>query len=221
MTGPGGASPADLPPATPERPDELYEDAPCGLLSVRPDGTVVTVNRTFLRWTGYSHAALVGVGFRELLAPGDRIFYETHYAPLLQMQDEVREIAVTMVCPRGRLPVLLNSALVRAADGTPRAIRIAVFLALDRRSYETELLKARKRAEESEARARLLARTLQDSLLPPDLPRCPGWIWGRSTGPRDGATRWAATSTTSSRPRPATGWWSSGTSWARAWPLPP
>jgi sigma-B regulation protein RsbU (phosphoserine phosphatase) len=135
---------------------------------------VVSVNRTFLRWTGHDHGALVGTPFRELLGPGDRIFYETHYAPLLQMQDEVREIAVSLVCPRGRLPVLLNSVLVRAADGTPRSIGIAVFLALDRRSYETELLKERQRAEESEARARLLARTLQDSLLPPALPRVPG-----------------------------------------------
>jgi phosphoserine phosphatase RsbU/P len=165
---------SDGPPGAPERPEDLYDDAPCGLLSLRPDGTVVTANRTFLRWTGFEHATLVGTGFRELLAPGDRIFYETHYAPLLQMQDEVREIAVTLVCPRGRLPVLLNSVLVRAADGAPRAIRIAVFLALDRRSYERELLSARRRAEESEARARLLARTLQDSLLPPDLPRVPG-----------------------------------------------
>src|SRR3712207_6847284 len=49
-----------------------------------------------------SRDALVGTGFRELLAPGDRIFYETHYAPLLQMQDEVREIAATLVSPRGR-----------------------------------------------------------------------------------------------------------------------
>jgi phosphoserine phosphatase RsbU/P len=63
---------------------------------------------------------------------------------------------------------------VRAADGAPRAVHIAVFLALDRRSYESELLNERRRAEESEARARLLARTLQDSLLPPDLPRVPG-----------------------------------------------
>ena len=161
-------------PAPPERPEELYEDAPCGLLSIRPDGTVVTVNRTFLRWTGHDRAALVGGRFRDLLAPGDRIFYETHYAPLLQMQDEVREIAVTLVCPRGRLPALLNSVLVRAADGTPRSIRIAVFLARDRRSYETELLRERQRAEESETRARLLARTLQDNLLPPALPRVPG-----------------------------------------------
>jgi sigma-B regulation protein RsbU (phosphoserine phosphatase) len=90
------------------------------------------------------------------------------------MQDEVREVAATMVCPRGRLPVLLNSVLVRDPDGTPRSVRIAVFLALDRRSYETELLRARERAEESEARARVLARTLQDSLLPPALPSVPG-----------------------------------------------
>lgn len=162
------------PPSTPERPEELYDDAPCGLLSVGLDGTVVTVNRTFLRWTGHDPAAMAGSDFRRLLAPGDRIFYETHLAPLLQMQDEVREIAVTMLCPRGRLPVLLNSVLARAADGRPRSIRIAVFLALDRRSYETELLRERQRAEKSEARARLLARTLQDSLLPPALPRVPG-----------------------------------------------
>ena len=45
MTGPAGVPP----PATPERPEELYEDAPCALLSVRPDGTVVAVNRTFSR----------------------------------------------------------------------------------------------------------------------------------------------------------------------------
>jgi phosphoserine phosphatase RsbU/P len=174
VTGPGGTGPADAPTTPPDPPEDLYEDAPCGLLSLRPDGTVVTVNRTFLRWTGHAYATLSGTRFRDLLAPGDRIFYETHYAPLLQMQDEVREIAVTLVCPRGRLPVLLNAALVRAADGTPRSVRIAVFLALDRRSYETELLAARQRAEESEARARLLARTLQDSLLPPDLPQVPG-----------------------------------------------
>jgi sigma-B regulation protein RsbU (phosphoserine phosphatase) len=174
VTVPGGAGATGEPVATADGPEELYDDAPCGLLSVGTDGLIVTVNRTFLRWTGHVHAALVGTPFRELLAPGDRIFDETHHAPLLHMQDEVREIAVTLVCPRGRLPVLLNSVLARAADGTPRSVRIAVFLALDRRSYETELLRARQRAEESEARARLLARTLQDSLLPPALPQVPG-----------------------------------------------
>jgi sigma-B regulation protein RsbU (phosphoserine phosphatase) len=174
MTSAGGTGPLDVPPAIPARPEELYEDAPCGLLSLHPDGTVVTVNRRFLHWTGHDRSTLVGRPLRELLAMGDRILYETHYAPLLRMQDEVRELAVTLVCPRGRIPVLLNSVLDRAADGAPQGIRIAVFLAIDRRSYETELLAARRRAEESEARVRLLARTLQNSLLPPALPEVPG-----------------------------------------------
>jgi phosphoserine phosphatase RsbU/P len=183
VTRDGGAGPIEVPPETPERLEELYEDAPCGLLSVHPDGGVATANRTFLRWTGHDHAALLHMNFRDLLAPGDRIFYETHYAPLLQMQDEVREIAVTLVCPRGRLPVLLNSVLARNADGAPRSIRISVFLALDRRSYETELLEARRRAEESEARVQQLARTLQNSLLPRELPRVPGLDLGAAYRP--------------------------------------
>jgi len=165
-----GAGPVDVPAL----PEELYEDAPCGLLSLRPDGTVVTANRTFLRWTGYDLGTLIGRPLRDLLAAGDRIFHETHYAPLLQMQDEVRELAVTLVCPRGRLPVFLNSVLDRAPGGAPRGVRIAVFLAVDRRSYEAELVVARRRAEESEARARELARTLQNSLLPPALPHVEG-----------------------------------------------
>jgi sigma-B regulation protein RsbU (phosphoserine phosphatase) len=155
--------------------EDLYENAPCGYLSTTPDGTIIRVNRTFLAWTGYDRAQLVGKSrLQELLAPGDRIFYETHVAPLLRMQDQVREIAVTVAAPLGRLPVLLNAALVRNPDATPRVIRAGMFLAADRRSYETELLAARRRAEESEARARRLATTLQQSLIPPALPSIPG-----------------------------------------------
>ena len=32
--------------------EELYENAPCGYLSTTPDGYIIKVNQTFLRWTG-------------------------------------------------------------------------------------------------------------------------------------------------------------------------
>ena len=32
--------------------EDLYEHAPCGYLSTAPDGQIVRVNATFLRWTG-------------------------------------------------------------------------------------------------------------------------------------------------------------------------
>lgn len=157
-------------------PQELYDNAPCGYLSTLPDGTIVKVNQTMLAWTGYAREALVGQRrLQELLPPGDRIFYETHFAPLLRMQGTVREIAVQLVCQSGRrLPVLVNSMLTRDAAGAPRLIRTAIFDATERRAYEEELLHARRRAEESEARATALASTLQATFLPPVIVSPPG-----------------------------------------------
>jgi sigma-B regulation protein RsbU (phosphoserine phosphatase) len=156
-------------------PQELYDNAPCGYASTLPDGTIVKVNGTLLSWTGYDRDALVGRRLQELFPPGDRIFYETHFAPLLRMQGKVREIAVQLVCQSGsRLPVLVNSVLTRDAEGTPRLVRTAIFDATERRAYEEELLAARRRAEESEARARALANTLQATFFPPAIVSPPG-----------------------------------------------
>ena len=49
-----------------------------------------------------------------------------------------------------------------------------MFDATDRREYEQGLLRAKRRAEESEARATTLARTLQQSLIPPTPPTIVG-----------------------------------------------
>ena len=155
---------------------DLYDHAPCGYLSSLPDGTIVKVNQTFLTWTGYSREELVGrTRFQDLLSVGGRIYYETHYGPLLQMQGAAREIAVEIVRVDGRrLPALVNSVVTRDEEGRPAFVRTAVFDATERRAYERELLEARRRSEASEARARLLAHTLQQSLLPPALPEIPG-----------------------------------------------
>jgi phosphoserine phosphatase RsbU/P len=154
---------------------DLFDNAPCGYLATLPDGTMVKVNQTLLTWLGHERDELLGRRLSSLLGVGDRIFYETHYAPLLRMQGEVREIAVDLVRADGtRLPALLNSVLRTDAAGTPVAIRMTVFDATARRSYERELLRARKAAEESEARARELARILQLNLIPPALPEISG-----------------------------------------------
>ena len=156
-------------------PAELYDNAPCGYLSTLPDGTIIKVNATFLAWTGYDRDALVGRRrFQDLLAPGDRIFYETHAAPMLQMQGMLREIAVQVIGASGsRLPMLMNALLKRDEAGQPLVIRTVMFDASERLAYERELMAARRQAEESAARARVLAETLQRSFLPPDIVRCP------------------------------------------------
>jgi len=120
---------------------ELFEDAPCGYLTTRLDGTIVKVNRTFETWTGRAREDLLDrVRFQELLSAGGRIYHETHYAPLLRMQGSVREIAVDIIRADGTLlPALINSVLRVDDDGRPRVIRTTVFDATDRRRYEEEL----------------------------------------------------------------------------------
>ncbi|HEX2179316.1 MAG TPA: SpoIIE family protein phosphatase, partial [Actinomycetota bacterium] len=154
---------------------ELYDRAPCGYLSTTPEGTIIKVNQTFLTWTGYTQSELLGRRtFAELLTAGGRIYHETHYAPMLQMQGIAREIALDIVCADGRrLPALVNSVLERK-DGAAAVIRTAIFDATERRKYERELLQARRRAEESERKARELVQTLQKTLIPPAAPDIPG-----------------------------------------------
>lgn len=138
--------------------EDLFQHAPCGYLTTSADGTILQVNATFLRWTGYTRRELVNRRrFRDLLTSGGRIYHEVHYCSLLRMHDEVREVAFDVVCEDGRrLPTLVNSVLGRDASGEPRVIRTAIFDASQRRSYERELLVAR-RAAEQELRKRTVS----------------------------------------------------------------
>ena len=130
---------------------ELYEEAPCAYLSTLPDGTIIRGNRTFFTWIGARPEDIVGkTRFQALLTVGSRIYYETHYAPLLQMQGFVSEIALDVRRTDGAVrPIVASARQLRGSDGVATINRIALFDSTDRRRYEQELLQARKRAEEA------------------------------------------------------------------------
>lgn len=159
-------------------PVALYDRAPCGYLSTLADGSVVKVNSTFLTLTGYSRNEVLSARLIDFLTPGGRLFHETRLAPLLQLQDSVREVALDIVRKDGtRLPVLLNAAVDREPHGVAQVVRIAVFEATERRRYEQELLVATEAAkaalqesEVAEQRSRTLVDTLQSTLIPGRLP---------------------------------------------------
>jgi sigma-B regulation protein RsbU (phosphoserine phosphatase) len=150
--------------------EDLYENAPCGYISAGADRRIIAVNATLLRWLGYERSALVGKPFTELFATGSRIHYETHFAPLLQLRGEISGLAVDLVTGSGaRVPAFITANVKKDVDGRIEILRIVVQDASDRRSYERELLEARRQAELERARTQVLARTLQRSLLPPSL----------------------------------------------------
>ncbi|OPC78029.1 histidine kinase [Embleya scabrispora] len=177
--------------------EELYEAAPCGYLSTLMDGTIAKINATLLDWLGMDREQVVGrLRFPDLLTVGGKLYHETHFAPLLRMQGELRGIALELKGTDGRrLPVLVSSVLKHGGGGEPLLIRTTVFDASDRRAYEQELLRRRRDAEQARAeaqRAQLEAEqarrqaeadrerladalaVLQQSLVPSSLPTVPG-----------------------------------------------
>ncbi|MET7402746.1 PAS domain-containing protein, partial [Dactylosporangium sp. NPDC005572] len=134
-----------------ESAEELYENAPCGYLSLLPDGTVVRANRTFLDWTGQRREELTGRRIQELYA------VETHLLPLLHMQGEVREIAAEFRRADGsRLHAFVDAVLRTDPATGASVIRMTVVDATGRLTSEQELLEARRRAEHAEARIKVL-----------------------------------------------------------------
>jgi diguanylate cyclase (GGDEF)-like protein/PAS domain S-box-containing protein len=136
---------------------DLFHDAPCGYLTTTPDGIITRVNRTLETWTGHAAADLIGTSFSDLLTTAGQLFYETRYATVLLLAGEVREVALSVRCADGRdLPVLVNGIVVPSSERGPEEIRTAVFDATERQDYERQLLVARRQAEASEARVRVL-----------------------------------------------------------------
>lgn len=142
---------------------DLYEKAPCAYLSTLPDGTLIKCNTTFLEWTGFAATELLNhKRFQALLPVAGKVFYDTHFGPLLLMQDFVRELAFELVCKDGqRRPVVLHAVLKRDEAGNPALIRMTLLDAGGRRAYEEELRRSKRRAEEAEAAAQGLAEELE------------------------------------------------------------
>ncbi|MGY3355127.1 sigma-B regulation protein RsbU (phosphoserine phosphatase) [Bradyrhizobium sp. GM0.4] len=129
--------------------EDLYQNAPCGYLSVRPDGRIDRANRTLAGWMGYQPDDLPGMRLSELLNMAGRIFLETHVAPLLRMQGFFDEFALDLLTKSGaRLPAIANARERRTDADALLFTRLTIMRATDRRRYERELIDARKESDE-------------------------------------------------------------------------
>jgi sigma-B regulation protein RsbU (phosphoserine phosphatase) len=129
------------------------------------DGTFVRANRTFCNWIGQPAEALVGRRrFQDLLTMGGRIFHQTHWSPLLQMQGSISEIKLEIVHADGSaIPMVLNA--IRRQDNGVLVHELAAFIARDRDKYEKELIQSRKRLEDLVAESARLQAEAKDRAL--------------------------------------------------------
>ena len=143
----------------------ILDQAACGLLQTDGNGRLLRVNRTFCDWLGYTADELVGRRkLQDLLTMGGKIFHQTHWSPLLQMQGSVSEVKLEVVHRDGRAIPMVMNAIRRVTDGA--AVHdLAVYVARDRDTYERELVQSRKRLEVLVAEATRLQEAAKDRAL--------------------------------------------------------
>ncbi len=146
-----------------EDAEDLYQNAPFGYLTMRADGLIVNINATLLTWLGYERNQIVGhKSFQDLLGMGEKIYFETHIMPMLQMQGEISEINIEL---KGReptkLPALINARRILVPSGLQPVYRFSVLNISQRKQYEVELMKARKEAEQMVQRLKQINQELE------------------------------------------------------------
>ena len=136
----------------------LYQHAPCALLLTNDKGLILKANQIFCRWLGYTPDQLVGVRkLQELLTVGGRIFYQTHWMPLLVMQRSIAEVKLDLLTAEGKvLPMVLNAGR-REHEGHVFD-EISAFIVAERIRFEQELLQAKRQAEDALQRHVVLER---------------------------------------------------------------
>ena len=158
--------------ATSARPDpaedleDLYEHAPCGYLSLRTDGRIFKANATLGKWLDLPRDQLVGKRFQDLLGMAGRMYYETHFAPLVSLRGHFNEVALDLVAASGaRVPMLVNAIAKTAPDGEHLFTRLTLFNATERRQYERDLRDAVKSAEDARRELHALHAQVEAKLM--------------------------------------------------------
>lgn len=126
--------------------EEFLNNVPCGFLIFDDDGKIVASNIMLLKMLGYERDELLSLPVEKIFSVAARIFYQTHFFPLLKLKSRVTEVYLALRNKNGEdIPVMVNAAR-HERDG--QIFNDCVFLEMKQRDqYENELLNAKKEAE--------------------------------------------------------------------------
>jgi signal transduction histidine kinase/CheY-like chemotaxis protein len=128
--------------------DERLNRAPCNYLSFADDGRIRLMNATLLEVLRYELSEVQGRHIECLLPVPARIFYQTHFFPLLKLHGKVEEVYFSLRAKDGtEVPVLANAS--RYERGGMFANDCILMRIQQRSKYENQILQAKKLAEEA------------------------------------------------------------------------
>lgn len=133
------------------RIDAILDRAPCGYLAIDQAGTVVAANATLADLVGKPREHIEGLPMDVILSSAGRIFHSTHLFPLLRLQGHAEEVYIPLRGPHGAdIPVLVNGS-ARVLDAGGLEYDLIIVPMRQRNELESELLAARRVAEEAAA----------------------------------------------------------------------
>lgn len=144
-------SPDPQPAAPAGEFEDLFENAPCGYLTMAPNGRIMRANALLASWVGLAADQLAGKLLHDLLTVGTQLHYETSYAPQLSLRGACEEMSLDLRTAAGGTMAVSASGRVRTdAAGRPLLIRVALFKAAERRRYERQLVNAHAQSQGQE-----------------------------------------------------------------------
>ncbi|HSJ10086.1 MAG TPA: histidine kinase dimerization/phospho-acceptor domain-containing protein, partial [Longimicrobiales bacterium] len=132
----------------------VLDAAPCGFISFADDGRITLVNATLLDMLGHARADLEGHSIERIFTVGSRIFYQTHWFPLLRMHGSAEEIFLMLRTQSGEDVGVLVNAVRRERDGGT-VFDCVMMRVRERQKFEDELVRARRVAEAAAAELRV------------------------------------------------------------------
>ncbi|WP_158828056.1 PAS domain-containing protein [Mucilaginibacter lacusdianchii] len=142
--------------------DFMFENIPCGCLSYYADGTIISINQALLNWLGLTKEEVLNKKrFTDLLSIGGRLYYQMVLMPLLAREGSVNEINFDMILKGGTyMPALFNAVTVTHPQHQQEIVNAVVIKITDRKKHESELLQAKRQAEEGTKRFETLCNVI-------------------------------------------------------------
>ena len=141
----------------------LIEALPAGVVRFDDSGRVLYTNATLRSLLGYDAGELDDVHVERLLTVAGRIFYQTHFFPLLRLHGAAREVFLLLRTKAGADVGALVNATRSVRDGVV-VIDCVLMEVQERRKYEEELLRARQSADRANAELSAQAKAREEAL---------------------------------------------------------
>lgn len=145
-----------------QQAENILQELPCGCVIFSETGIVTFVNKTLCSVLGFQVEDIQGKSLEGIMTISSRIFYQTHFFPLLRLKGQVSEIFLSLKAHDGSpVPMMANA---KSITENGQLCYICVYAPVwERQKYEHQLLEVN-RAQQRALEENVTLNRLKDEL---------------------------------------------------------